>query len=143
MQTQASFGELLRAFVGGKHVGGVSDSTFNAICKDMVACLVEHIISKQAAAASGAVSSPESEVACFLTLNLFCEANPKLLVDHVERIRPNLHASISSGTPAEQKNAFHILYYTAKILAKVCNGRVSYYTHLYCSTAKVTLIPHV
>lgn len=107
----------------GKH--GVGSGEFSAVCKDMVGCLVEHILSKQVAVASGGASSTESEVACFLTLHLFCEANPKLLIDNVERIRPNLHASIANGTPIEQKNAFHILYYTAKILAKVSNPGTS------------------
>jgi len=117
MQTQTSFQELLRNFKG-LGTGGA----FQSACKEMMKGLSEHIISQeeeisqQAGTAAGRESSSNKMVASFLALQLFCEVCPELGTEHIPTLVPCLKTSSKGGTKAEVKNAFHVVYYTAKIL---------------------------
>ena len=84
--------------------------------------LSEHIVSQeeemsqQAGTAAGRESSSNKMVASFLALQLFCEVCPELGTEHIPTLVPYLKTSSKGGTKAEVKNAFHVVYYTAKIL---------------------------
>jgi cohesin loading factor subunit SCC2 len=109
MQAQASFEQLLKAFVAG------DDSVvLLKVCKEMVNSLVNRLIELEENGAQAAAAVVAAEIkATFLTLHLFCQACPDLLVDHVAALWPHLKSSTVEGG----KNAAYILYYTAKILA--------------------------
>lgn len=112
MQAQASFEQLLKTFVGGDDSAAMLE-----VCRDMVTALVNRIIELEENAEQASPDTVRKNVlVTFLTLSIFCQASPGLLVDHIAALWPHLQTE-PPKTTAEAKHNAYILYYTAKILS--------------------------
>lgn len=104
-----NFGELISA-VFDKKDKDASDA--RAVCQDIVDIMMEKVLSLEE---QGKVTSIKAYLGA---LNYFCQAEPRLMINHYQQLSPYLKLQ-TSAVPEIKKSLMWILYYAAQMIREV------------------------